>query len=142
MNKKDKTKALKEAFKQAQEIIDYYKGKTFEELEEIDTSELTCLGSFFNWLPQSGYDYNENQTAEEVANLCEQADHRKARKEHFYRVSFFNDLDVCKASFKVCQRGKVDKIKILAEIMETYPQYIDLIKGLKPVIRAIRKADF
>ena len=80
MTKKDKKKALKEAFSQALEIINFYKSKSLEELENMDTSELCCLGAFFNWLPQSGYDYDQEQTAEEVAYLCERADYR-ARKE-------------------------------------------------------------
>lgn len=83
MTKRNKKRALKEAFAQALEIIKYYKGFSLEELEEMDTSDLSCIGSLFNWLPNSGYEYDQEMTAEQVADLCERAERRKARKGNF-----------------------------------------------------------
>ena len=134
MTKKEKKKALKEAFNQALDILNYYKGKSLEELEEIDTSELGCIGSFFNWLPHSGYDYNEEMTAEEVAYLCERADSRERRKEHFYKVSF-GSLGL---SVRVCQTGKRNDTKIIEEINYQYPY----TKGQNYTIETIRKSEF
>lgn len=141
MNKKNMIKAWKEALKQAQEMLDFYKGyiKTAEDLETKDTSEITCIGSFFNCFPNSGWQPSEEEQEEGIADLCEKADDRKARKEHFYKVAFFDDnVGICKYTLNVCQRGARNDEAILAKVLEQYPQF----KGFRAVIHTIKKSEY
>lgn len=139
MTKKDKKKALKKAFTQALEIINFYKGKSLEELEEMDTSELTCLGSFFNWLPNSGYEYSEEQASEDIAYYCERADHREERKERFYCVSFFEEgQERAKVRVLVSFKGLHDKNKALSQVIAKYPEY----KDLRAKVETLSKAEY
>lgn len=139
MTKQQKMKAFREAIKRAKETIAFYEKKTLEELEAMDTSELSCLGCDFNWLPNSGYDYDKERADEEVAWLCECADHREKRKERFYMVSFFEKgNDQASARFGVCFRGLKDKNKPLKMVLEQYPQY----SGYGPKVEALSKAEY
>lgn len=136
MTKQQKIKAFKEAIKQAQEMLDFYKGyiKTAEDLETKDTSELTCIGSFFNCFPNSGYEPSKEEQEEGMAELCEKADSRANRKEHFYKISF----KCVGLVFNVRQKGKKNEAKMLESIESQYPQ----VKGLDYTIETMRKSDF
>jgi len=139
MTKRDKLKAFKEAIKRAKDTLAYYEKKSLEELEEMDTSELCCLGGDFNWLPNSGYDYDQEQQQEAVEWLCECADHRAKQTQRYYLVSFFEEGEkVAKARFGVSFMGLQDKGKALAQVIASYPQY----KDLRAKVETLSKAEY
>ena len=143
MTKKDKQRAFREAIKRAKETLAYYEKKSLEELEEMDTSELTCLGCDFNWLPNSGYEYGEDQQQEAIEWLCECADHRAKTTQRYYLVSFFEEGEkVAKARYGVTFRGLHDKSKALAQVIASYPQYKDLRAKVETLSRAEYIANF
>lgn len=139
MTKKDKQRAFREAIKRAKETIAYFEKMSIDQLEEIDTGELTCIGCDFNWLPNSGYDYDQDQQKEAVEWLCECADHRAKQTQRYYLVSFFEEGEkVAKARFGVSFRGLPDKNKALSQVVAEYPQY----KDLRAKVETLSKAEY
>ena len=134
MTKEQKKKAIKEAFLRARETLDFYSKKSLEELEKMDTCELSCLGCDFNWLPNSGYEPSEELAKEQIETLAEWFDHRQARKEHYYLVSF----KAVGWSFKISYKGKKSKAQIVADIIKEYPQ----VEGIEPTFKRISKNQY
>jgi len=156
MKKSDKLRAFREALKQAQETINFYKGyiKTAEDLEEKDISELSCLGSFFYGCPNNGYEPSEEEQREWVEQYTANAE-RRAKKEaekraynkewkeqhtkRFYAVKFFEKgKEKPLVSMLVKYMGKANDLTALEIVWKDYPQY----KGKDYKVEALSEAEY